>query len=282
MDGRRPRRNHPAPTRGSWPSSRTSDPRWSREWHGYQTTSREILSDTSEHFLPPDAFDRPAEPERPAAPPPPPSVRHRTHRSAPPGRNRWVRQLIVLLPLALASSSWAAFGDTKAPEGGWFPDGYRVALGANRTATEEGAQPEPAPSASPAKRSSTERPDRQRPGSQTPGPTAAPKDEPRDGPAPAPRRTSGPDRPEPTTDPAPPAPAPPRRTTAPKPAPTTPGTPTATPTPTPTPGEDGLPLPRLPLPLPLPTSLPLPLPFLASSSSDGAASTQSFPLFTLF
>ncbi len=128
-----------APARGQAPSASSGyahDPRWqeprAQTWQGYRPSS-EVLSNTSEQWFPPDAFgDSPDETPRQrsvdAA-----QARHRATRRPVPSRRgagRWARQLVVLLPLALASSSWATLGDAEAPEGGWFPENYRMALGA--------------------------------------------------------------------------------------------------------------------------------------------------------
>ncbi len=274
MDGRRPRSTqHPAPDHDAWNRRHTA-----RTWNGYQGQSREVLSDTSEQWLPPGVFDAPAE-QRPDSTSPPVSARHRARRRAPSRRGRWARQVAVLLPLALASSSWAAFGNPETPEGGWFPDGYRVALGSDQTSTRE---PEPTPSdtnvtATPSASQTAKQTPRGKGGTDPRGDGAPGR------PTPLPDKTNGPDEPAPS-EPAPPAPDPvPRETDAPQPQPTVSRAPKPLPSTTPTPGApDGqeIPLPRLPLPLPLPTSLPLPLPFLAPA--DSSASTSSFPLFTLF
>jgi hypothetical protein len=137
------------------------DPRWqasprTQTWQGYRPSS-EVLSNTSEQWFPPGAFAEPADGvSQSGRPAPAIHARHRATRRAERqervererverpdrverqepsrrGAGRWARQLVVLLPLALASSSWATLGDAEAPDGGWFPKNYRMALGAETT-----------------------------------------------------------------------------------------------------------------------------------------------------
>mgnify|MGYP001236187481 CR=1 FL=1 len=230
-------------------------------------------------------------------------ARHRARR-APSRQARWARQIAVLVPLALASSSWATLGSSAAPTPSWFPEGFRVALGsAPSTTTTVTDDSEPVNddgeritgSRQPASRS----PEKASP-TATASPTAASEAERTRPSAPGPdaeehkrhEEQEEPDHqlPEPTSEPEPEEPEPeqtaeqpqpppkdfpqpthdpepkPRPTLSPKPEPTpVPPKPSPVPpTPTPSPSETCSLLP-IPLPIPLP---PLPCPFADQPHPD--------------
>jgi hypothetical protein len=308
VDGTRPRPSeHPAPAAidawraryatQPWKKSKQGrttsaadfsrpDPRWeaprSQTWQGYRPSS-EVLSNTSEQWFPPDAFADPADESTPQARTGDSvQARHRASRRPTPNRRgagRWARQLVVLLPLALASSSWATLADTEAPEGGWFPkDDYRMALGGettDTTMTVESAVPtvETQSTSKPIDRSEAAK--ERKAGSHRAERSAPEQAAPVAEPEPEPVRSTEPEAP------AEPAPAPepaPSKTAAPE--PTTAPEPPAQPAPPPEeePEEGGG---LLPLPLPILGDLPL-LGGLLGTSSGAASSATGLAAPSLF
>jgi hypothetical protein len=202
-----------------------------------------------------------------------PSARHRARRTPSSQRGgRWARQLVVLLPLALASSSWATLGSSDSGKLPWFPDGYRVALGSDTSTTVEEDKPypdEPDVDVTPTPEATTPDPTSSKPDASA---TPEPSDRRRSGTGET-GTGSGPGDGQATSAPAP-APKPqPTRTTPPRPTPAPTPTPEPT-TPAPEPRQPGIPLPQLPLPLPLPTVLPLPL-FALTGAPDEASDSST-------
>lgn len=286
MDGRRPRG-----TRYSSPADRNwRGHRGEAAWRTAQGDAEEILAHTPSEWR----EERPTTPRRRSVRRS--RARHRARR-VPSRHSRWVRQVAVLVPLALASSSWATLGSSAAPAPSWFPDGYRVALGANPSTTT--VVDEEVPVDEGTSTTGSTQPAGQDSGDSKPNtsatPTASPAAEHTSAPTPneEPPQTHEPDAPAPAPEPTVEQPRQPpkhfpRPTSAPHPLPTptsiepTPGIPTTKPHPTapapaPTPTEsDGpwFPIPLPPLPWPLPDELPLPdlplpLPLLLPASQEG-------------
>jgi len=203
---------------------------------------------------------------------------HRDHAESR-SKHRWARQVVVLLPLALASGSWATLGS----DGGrlpWFPEGPRISADSNTSKTvpedepypdepdvKVTASPKPTGEAStPAERTKDAASDRgdDRRSDALPSRSGSGSDEGGSGQAPAPAPKPTPSR---TQEPSP------------KPKPSPPEESEPTPTPTPTPEPPGIELPRIPL-LPLPTRIPLPPLLLGSSGGllGAAVSPASAPL----